>query len=393
MPAIGAVVCHELAKTAQAVRLAAALHRDEHGRQPGGPDQPGVPLGRVRPAEPVASATARRTWPRRRAWRDARRGGGSGCSSSTARCRGGQPARRPQLRRLPRVLPRRLGDHERPARAADLHHHRRGQEALRQQRASATPWSSPATCSRPTPARASSSPATAGGTTTATSTRRNTRNHPVLIRELDARSATLIKTSTARRRAASPGKTLLDETLVVCDERVRPHAGPDQRDPPGPRALHPRPLRHVRRRRDQARRGHRQDRRARAARSSTPAGRQERPIYMEDIACTIYSALGIDWTKTRREHAVRPDVPLRRAGVGHEVHAASSRCRSCSRRRGRHGGGAEAPPATDPSTTARVAGLRLARAGFAELKFRATSPRERLRAPPRRYGSTQPAAS
>ncbi len=23
-----------------------------------------------------------------------------------------------------------------------------------------------------------------------------------------------------------------------------------------------------------------------------------RPIYMEDVACTIYSALGIDWTKT-----------------------------------------------------------------------------------------------
>ena len=23
----------------------------------------------------------------------------------------------------------------------------------------------------------------------------------------------------------------------------------------------------------------------------------QRPIYMEDIACTIYSALGIDWTK------------------------------------------------------------------------------------------------
>ena len=22
-----------------------------------------------------------------------------------------------------------------------------------------------------------------------------------------------------------------------------------------------------------------------------------RPIYMEDVACTIYSALGIDWTK------------------------------------------------------------------------------------------------
>ena len=24
----------------------------------------------------------------------------------------------------------------------------------------------------------------------------------------------------------------------------------------------------------------------------------KRPIYMEDIACTIYSAMGIDWTKT-----------------------------------------------------------------------------------------------
>ena len=25
---------------------------------------------------------------------------------------------------------------------------------------------------------------------------------------------------------------------------------------------------------------------------------QQRPVYMEDVACTIYSALGIDWTKT-----------------------------------------------------------------------------------------------
>jgi hypothetical protein len=25
---------------------------------------------------------------------------------------------------------------------------------------------------------------------------------------------------------------------------------------------------------------------------------QKRAIYMEDVACTIYSALGIDWTKT-----------------------------------------------------------------------------------------------
>jgi hypothetical protein len=29
-----------------------------------------------------------------------------------------------------------------------------------------------------------------------------------------------------------------------------------------------------------------------------PGWSANRPIYMEDIACTIYSALGIDWTKT-----------------------------------------------------------------------------------------------
>ncbi len=29
-----------------------------------------------------------------------------------------------------------------------------------------------------------------------------------------------------------------------------------------------------------------------------PGWRRQRPIYVEDIASTIYSALGIDWTKT-----------------------------------------------------------------------------------------------
>jgi hypothetical protein len=29
-----------------------------------------------------------------------------------------------------------------------------------------------------------------------------------------------------------------------------------------------------------------------------PGWSAQRPIYMEDIACTIYSALGIDWTKS-----------------------------------------------------------------------------------------------
>jgi hypothetical protein len=29
-----------------------------------------------------------------------------------------------------------------------------------------------------------------------------------------------------------------------------------------------------------------------------PGWSEKRPIYMEDIACVIYSALGIDWSKT-----------------------------------------------------------------------------------------------
>ena len=37
-----------------------------------------------------------------------------------------------------------------------------------------------------------------------------------------------------------------------------------------------------------------------------PGWSGNRPIYMEDIACTIYSALGIDWTK------VYHDDPLNR---------------------------------------------------------------------------------
>ena len=45
-----------------------------------------------------------------------------------------------------------------------------------------------------------------------------------------------------------------------------------------------------------------------------------RPICMEDIACTIYSALGIDWTKKiDRQHAIRTGLSLRRAGFRDEV--------------------------------------------------------------------------
>ena len=134
VPAIGAVVCHELAKERKAERLAPAVHRDEHGRQPGRPDQPGLPLGRVRPAQPVASATARRTSRRRRAWRTRMTRRWQRLQQLDGSLRAAEPG-----------LDRSFVDYHEyyrgawaimndPRVAGDLHHLRRGQEALRQQR-------------------------------------------------------------------------------------------------------------------------------------------------------------------------------------------------------------------------------------------------------------------
>ncbi len=125
----------------------------------------------------------------------------------------------------------------------------------------------------------------------------NSRNHPVLMRELDAALVSLIKDLDATPSPHALGKSLLDETLVVCMSEFGRTPG---------------------------------------AISPTRAGREHfihvhcgllagggiargriigatdelggtivdpgwsggRGIYMEDIACTIYSALGIDWTKS-----------------------------------------------------------------------------------------------
>lgn len=125
----------------------------------------------------------------------------------------------------------------------------------------------------------------------------NSRNHPVLIRELDVAFANLIKDLDATPSKHRPGKTLLDETLVVVmsefgrtpgaisetrkgrEHYMQVHAGIvagggvrrgaviGQTDEHGGKIV-------------------------------DPGWSANRPIYMEDIACTIYSALGIDWTKT-----------------------------------------------------------------------------------------------
>jgi hypothetical protein len=125
----------------------------------------------------------------------------------------------------------------------------------------------------------------------------DSRNHPVLIRELDAAFAALVTDLDATPSTHSPGKTLLDETLVVCvsefgrtpgmvsetrqgrEHYIHAHAGLfagggvkrgaiiGQTDALG-------------------------------AKVTDPGWSANRPIYMEDVACTIYSALGIDWTKT-----------------------------------------------------------------------------------------------
>lgn len=140
----------------------------------------------------------------------------------------------------------------------------------------------------------------------------NTRNHPTLIRELDSAYASLIKDLDATPSKHTPGKTLLDETLVVCvsefgrtpgmisetrqgrEHFIHAHCGMFAGGGMKRGAII----------------GKTDDLGAKVV---EPQWAQNRPIYMEDIACTIYSALGIDWSKTventpsgRTYHYVEP---------------------------------------------------------------------------------------
>lgn len=124
----------------------------------------------------------------------------------------------------------------------------------------------------------------------------NTRNHPVLIRELDQAFASLIQDLESAPSAREPGKTLLDETLVVCMSEFGRTPGAISETRQGREH-------HIHVHSGMFAGGG--IRKSAVIGKTDPLGGQiadagwsgQRGIYMEDIACTIYSALGIDWTK------------------------------------------------------------------------------------------------
>ena len=123
-----------------------------------------------------------------------------------------------------------------------------------------------------------------------------TRNHPVLIRELDQALGSLITDLDATPSGHTPGRTLLDETLVIAMSEFGRVPGPITETRQG-REHHIRVHSGIFA-------GGGMMRNAVVGRTDEAGGdiadagwSGGRPIYMEDVACTIYSALGIDWTK------------------------------------------------------------------------------------------------
>ena len=123
------------------------------------------------------------------------------------------------------------------------------------------------------------------------------RNHAVLARELDAAFSALIKDLDGTPSKHTPGKTLLDETLVVAMSEFGRTTGA---------------ISETRLGREHYMQVHSGMLAGGGIRRGLVIGKTDdaggkivdfgwsarRPIYMEDIACTIYSAMGIDWTKT-----------------------------------------------------------------------------------------------
>jgi hypothetical protein len=124
-----------------------------------------------------------------------------------------------------------------------------------------------------------------------------TRNHQVLMRELDVAFTSLIKDLASTPSKHDPAKTLLDETLVVVM---------------GDFGRTPGPISETRKGREHFMQVHSGMFAGGGIKRGVVIGKSDelganivdagwsgkRSIYMEDIACTIYSALGIDWTKT-----------------------------------------------------------------------------------------------
>jgi hypothetical protein len=119
------------------------------------------------------------------------------------------------------------------------------------------------------------------------------RNHYKLSRELDAALAALLEDLSKTKRA--DGRALLDETLIVC-------MGEFGRTPGPPNTLRGRdhyPLAFTVLFAGGGVKGGRALGKTDelGAKVTDPGWSGRRPIYMEDIATTVYSALGIDWTK------------------------------------------------------------------------------------------------
>jgi uncharacterized protein (DUF1501 family) len=124
-----------------------------------------------------------------------------------------------------------------------------------------------------------------------------TRNHVVLMKELDVAYTNLLKDLDSIPSKYTPGKTLLDETLVVCMSEFGRVPGA---------------ITETRKGREHYMQVHCGMFAGGGIRRGAVIGKTDdlggkiveagwsaqRPIYMEDVACTIYSALGIDWTKT-----------------------------------------------------------------------------------------------
>ncbi|HYE33219.1 MAG TPA: DUF1501 domain-containing protein [Methylomirabilota bacterium] len=124
----------------------------------------------------------------------------------------------------------------------------------------------------------------------------NTRNHPTLIRELDQAFSALVKDLESTPSKHQAGKTLLDETLLVCVSEFGRTPGAISDTRAGREHyihVHSGML---------AGGGIRKSgvigkTDAEGGKVVDPGWSGNRPIYMEDLACTIYSAMGIDWSK------------------------------------------------------------------------------------------------
>lgn len=124
----------------------------------------------------------------------------------------------------------------------------------------------------------------------------NSRNHPVLIRELDTAFANLIKDLDGIPSKHEAGKTLLDETLVIVMSEFGRTPGAISETRKG--------REHYMQAHSGIVAGGGMKRGVVLGKTNEQGGKiidagwsGNRPIYMEDMACTIYSALGIDWTK------------------------------------------------------------------------------------------------